>query len=503
MDYFDGRIIGLTATLAAFIERNTFQLFCSDGIPSFNYPYRDAVNEGDWVDYSLPQAETRFQREGIRGANFSEEDRNTLIEQGLDPDEIDCEGTELERTVSNRDTLRRQWEDLMQVCHKDESGQYPGKTIVFAVAQNHVLRLASVFEKTPARIRLLKIFCTCTAKSLFVALRINEEVIKKNYSFFVFCFDRAKVKERQTVFSLVGAISSLKGLRLSTWQHSSQKQKALPQKFLYSEADMPNDDSQTPYDHSQRYPDSQASRRTKLNWIFLALKQDKNLIERLLQEESVEAKYLADASELSRSAVLNRLDKLVEKGLVHRRVKPGTENRHKPPYIFSLDPDFRSQVAALLQEKGVERQEQPKQDQIEDGSQDLQLDQLKLSSTDQQSQQLGFSNEIVKEELGNRVAVSSVETNGTSVPVPRAEQLLDNATEQKQDTTSKFDEETQSLDKRIGIVLTKMAKEIEALRNRVASLERKLEQKTQNTDGVDFDQILGILERKQNDKDTT
>jgi type I site-specific restriction endonuclease len=76
------RIIGLTATLAAFIERNTFQLFRSDGIPSFNYPYRDAVNQGDWVDYSLPQAQTRFQREGTRGANLSEEDHNTLMEQG-------------------------------------------------------------------------------------------------------------------------------------------------------------------------------------------------------------------------------------------------------------------------------------------------------------------------------------------------------------------------------------------------------------------------------------
>jgi type I site-specific restriction endonuclease len=178
VEYFDGRIIGLTATLAAFIERNTFQLFRSDGIPSFNYPYRDAVNEGDWVDYSLPQAQTRFQREGIRGANFSEEDRNTLIEQGLDPDEIDCEGTGLERTLSNRDTLRRQWEYLMQVCHKDESGQYPGKMIVFAVIEDHALRWASLFEKTSTKIRLLKIFFTGTLKSLLLALR--KRFSKKN-----------------------------------------------------------------------------------------------------------------------------------------------------------------------------------------------------------------------------------------------------------------------------------------------------------------------------------
>jgi len=124
VEYFDGRIIGLTATPADFIERNTFQVFhCFDNLPTFNYPYRDAVSEGYLVDYSLYQAQTNFQRAGIRGANLSEEERNTLIQQGLDPDDIDYEGTELERTVSNRDTLRKQWTEIMDVCHKDESGQ--------------------------------------------------------------------------------------------------------------------------------------------------------------------------------------------------------------------------------------------------------------------------------------------------------------------------------------------------------------------------------------------
>ncbi|MGL5193638.1 MAG: DEAD/DEAH box helicase family protein, partial [Chroococcales cyanobacterium] len=148
VEYFDGRMIGLTATPADYIERNTFQVFrCFDNLPTFNYSYHDAVNEGYLVDYSLYQAQTHFQREGIRGANLSEEERNTLIERGLDPDQIDYEGTELERTVSNRDTLRKQWAEIMEVCHKDESGQYPGKTIVFAVTQKHALRLAEVFEE--------------------------------------------------------------------------------------------------------------------------------------------------------------------------------------------------------------------------------------------------------------------------------------------------------------------------------------------------------------------
>ena len=236
-------------------------------------------------------------------------------------------------------------------------------------------------------------------------------------------------------------------------------------------------------------------------WEISSSTQYQKMIAKLLQQEFVEAKDLEDVSGLSRSAALKRAAELVQKGVVQRSIKPGTENRHKPPYRFSLYPEVKSQLAALLGEKGVEWHDQLKQDEIKESGQDLQLN-IQLSPTKQESQQVDFSDELVKEELENPVVVSSVNTNGTSGQVPRTEQLLDNAAERKQEPTSKFDEESQSLEKQIGIVLTKMAKEIEALRNRVASLERKLEQKTQDTDGFDFGQVLSILERKQNDKDT-
>jgi type I site-specific restriction endonuclease len=99
------------------------------------------------VDYDLYVARTRFQRKGIKGADLTEEERNALIEQGRDPDDIDYSGTDIERKVSNRDALRQQWEEFWEVCHKDESGQLPGKTIVFAMTQEHTLRLADAFEE--------------------------------------------------------------------------------------------------------------------------------------------------------------------------------------------------------------------------------------------------------------------------------------------------------------------------------------------------------------------
>ncbi len=43
--------------------------------------------------------------------------------------------------------MRRQWQEIMNVCYKDQSGQFPAKTIVFALTQDHAVRLAQAFEE--------------------------------------------------------------------------------------------------------------------------------------------------------------------------------------------------------------------------------------------------------------------------------------------------------------------------------------------------------------------
>ena len=148
LEYFDGRQIGLTATPANYINRDTFLAFdCTDGKPTYLYTYEQAVDDKWLVDYNLYSARTKFQRQGIHGVDLTEEERNALIENGLDPDDINFEGTELETSVSNRDTIRKQWEEIWEVCKKDSSGQLPGKTIIFAITQKHALRLQEVFDE--------------------------------------------------------------------------------------------------------------------------------------------------------------------------------------------------------------------------------------------------------------------------------------------------------------------------------------------------------------------
>ncbi len=148
LEYFDARQVGLTATPANYINRDTFLAFdCTDGKPTYLYTYEQAIEDKYLVDYELYAARTKFQRQGIHGVELTEEERNALIEKGLDPDDINYEGTELEREVSNRDTLRKQWEEIWEVCKKDSSGQLPGKTIVFAITQQHALRLQAAFDE--------------------------------------------------------------------------------------------------------------------------------------------------------------------------------------------------------------------------------------------------------------------------------------------------------------------------------------------------------------------
>jgi len=148
LSYFDSIQIGLTATPANFIDRDTFKFFECDGMtPAFLYDYDTAVRENYLADYNVWAAQTKFQRKGIKSDDLTEEEKQQLIDNGLDPEDINFEGTDLEKKVTNNDTQRKQWEEFMDVCLKDATGQIPGKTIVFAISHMHALRLKENFDK--------------------------------------------------------------------------------------------------------------------------------------------------------------------------------------------------------------------------------------------------------------------------------------------------------------------------------------------------------------------
>lgn len=64
----------------------------------------------------------------------------------------------------------------------------------------------------------------------------------------------------------------------------------------------------------------------------------------------VESKDFDDRTGLSsRSANLSRASKLAERGLIVSQIKPGTENRNKPPYVYSIVSEYKEAIAQKVE----------------------------------------------------------------------------------------------------------------------------------------------------------
>lgn len=148
-DYFDATQLGLTATPKDAIEHNTFGLFeCDDGIPTFAYTYEQAINNNPpfLSDFQVLRIKTKFQKEGIRKDTISAKEQLSLLADGKEPEEINYEGTDLEKKVTNKGTNALVVQEFMEECIKDESGLLPGKTIFFAMTMKHARRIQEIFD---------------------------------------------------------------------------------------------------------------------------------------------------------------------------------------------------------------------------------------------------------------------------------------------------------------------------------------------------------------------
>ncbi|QDV21272.1 type I restriction enzyme EcoKI subunit R [Gimesia panareensis] len=148
-DHFDAIHVGLTATPTDFIDHNTFELFdCEDGLPTFHYGLEEAIRDNHLVPYRpVHVAKTQFQVEGLKPGSLPPEVQAQLREQGIDPSEVDFEGTDLERKVSNTGTNDAIVREFMDVSIKDASGTLPAKTIIFAISHKHALEIYQSFNR--------------------------------------------------------------------------------------------------------------------------------------------------------------------------------------------------------------------------------------------------------------------------------------------------------------------------------------------------------------------
>lgn len=149
LNYFDAFQVGLTATPTDKIEHDTFNLFeCETGDPTFAYTFEEAIEHIPPYlnDFEVLDVQSKFQLEGIKADNLPYEIQSKLIEEGKDIEEINFEGTDLERKVTNSGTNKVIVREFMEESIKDKDGVLPGKSIIFAVSMSHARRLEKIFD---------------------------------------------------------------------------------------------------------------------------------------------------------------------------------------------------------------------------------------------------------------------------------------------------------------------------------------------------------------------
>jgi len=131
LSHFDALHIGLTATPAIYIERNTFQFYhCKDDTPDYSYPIQEAFKEGFLVPYKFATGITTLVSEG---ANVDEEH--------YDPAEFERKWTnEASNRLMMEEFDRLAWQSYKELAPGQKNG--PGKSVVFAITKHHAARLS-------------------------------------------------------------------------------------------------------------------------------------------------------------------------------------------------------------------------------------------------------------------------------------------------------------------------------------------------------------------------
>lgn len=171
---FDALKLGLTATPVEFIDRDTYKFFgTQNGNPTFAYTYEQALQDRYLSPYEVMNVKTKFQENGIRFKQLSKAEQEKLKNSGFSEENINFEGSQIEKMVINDDTNRKILTTFMNNCYKHPISNLPAKTIIFAVSKAHANRLATLFDE------LFPQYKSGVVKVIVSELNNTEELIKE------------------------------------------------------------------------------------------------------------------------------------------------------------------------------------------------------------------------------------------------------------------------------------------------------------------------------------
>ena len=155
LDYFDGLIVGLTATPREDVDRSTYELFGQeDGEPNFAYSLSQAIDEGHLVPPVWKSFSTTFMKQGIKYDELTPEEQGQLEKvwnyesEGGDVEEIrrDIDSRELFTYIFNTDTVDKVLSKLLEVGYKIDANEKIGKSIIFAANHEHAVFIVERFH---------------------------------------------------------------------------------------------------------------------------------------------------------------------------------------------------------------------------------------------------------------------------------------------------------------------------------------------------------------------
>ncbi len=149
-EYFDGMLLGMTATPKNEIDKNTYGVFDLErGVPTFAYELEKAVEEGYLVSYSALEYKTKIMEDGIHYDELSEEEKEEFEETFKDDDTVDnnISSNAINTWLFNKDTIDKVLKELAEKGLKIEGGDKLGKTIIFAKNSLHAKAIVERFHK--------------------------------------------------------------------------------------------------------------------------------------------------------------------------------------------------------------------------------------------------------------------------------------------------------------------------------------------------------------------
>lgn len=151
-EYFDGFLVGLTATPKDEVEKDTYGIFeLQKGMPTYAYEDDKAYDQGYLVPPTKISVATKFLREGVKYKDLSDEEREEWENKAELEDRDEVLPSEVNKFLFNEDTAEKMFAQLMSKDDRGgihvEGGDVIGKTIVFAANNDHAVFLEKMFNK--------------------------------------------------------------------------------------------------------------------------------------------------------------------------------------------------------------------------------------------------------------------------------------------------------------------------------------------------------------------